>query len=151
MMKKILVALTAVFILNVSCGIETLLILLPAISATWCDANEPCHKYEFRPGQEASDDQDLGNIGGLEYWTKQGQTFKLKDRTTAGHNFIIGTYSGYNVEFAVHYRLDTKYEEYYVGSVEIQDDGTKMMYIENLTTKEKLTLATDATVCNCQN
>ena len=147
-MRKIIFAILAAIMLNISCGIETVLILLPAISATWCDANEPCHKYEFRPGQEASDEQDIGNIGGLEYFVWKGDVFKLKDRDTPGQNFIIGTYNGLNVEFAVHYRLDTKFEEYYVGSVDIQN-GTKTMYVENLTTGEKLTLATDATVCTC--
>ena len=150
-MKKLILVILSVIIFNISCGVETILILLPAISATWCDANEPCHKYEFRPGQEASDSEGKGNIGGLEYWVSQGETFKLKDRNTPGANFIIGTYNGYNVEFAVHYRLDQKFEEYYVGSVDVQEDGNKMMYIENLTTGEKLTLATDAVTCDCQN
>lgn len=150
-MKKLLLLIMAVVIFNISCGVETLLILLPAISATWCDAAQPCHKYEFRPGQEASDVEGKGNIGGLEYWISQGQQFKIKDKSKGGYNFIIGTYSGYNVEFAVHYRLDSNYEEYYVGSVDVQENGSKMMYIENLTTGQQLTLATDATVCDCQN
>ena len=150
-MKKFLILILLAMIMNSSCGIETVLILLPAISATWCDASEPCHKYEFRPGQEASDVDGKGNVGGLEYWVSDGNQFKVKDKGTPGYNFIIGSYNGYNMEFAVHYRLDTNYEEYYVGSVDIQDNGNKMMYIENLTTGEKLTLATDPTVCDCKN
>ncbi len=149
-MKKLIGGILFVSMFHLTCGVETILILLPAISATWCDEANPCHKYEFRPGQEASDTQDKGNIGGAEYWIKNGNKFKIKDMTQPGENFIIGSYNGLNTEFAVHYRLDQKYEEYYVGSVEIDDQGNKKMYIENLTTNAKLILTTNSDACNCK-
>ncbi len=149
-MKNFLYLLLIVPILNISCGAEVLLIVLPAISATWCDTSDPCHKFEFRPGQEASDTEEKGNIGGANYYVSNGNKFKVADLSAAGENFIIGTYNGLNAEFAVHYRLDSNFEEYFVGSIEIVS-GVKRMYVENVDTRETLTLTSDGTICDCQN
>jgi hypothetical protein len=134
--------------MTLSCGVETLLVILPAISATWCDSNDPCHKFEFRPGQNASDTRERGNIGGAEYFLSGGLKYKFGDLSAEGENFIIGTFNGLNVEFDVHYRLQSNFEEKYVGSVDPEAAGGKQMHIKNLTTGQTFILNTAP--CNCQ-
>ncbi|MCB0603062.1 MAG: hypothetical protein KDC28_17615 [Saprospiraceae bacterium] len=148
-MKYLIYALLFTFMTSLSCGVETVLIILPLLSANWCDAAQNCHVYEFRPGQEASDTQEKGTLGGIEYWIRNGKHFKRVTPPAEGDNFIVGTFDGLNIEFAVHKRLETRFEEYYVGSVEFQADGSKKMYLENTTTGETLTLLTPDK-CSCQ-
>ncbi|MCB0658900.1 MAG: hypothetical protein KDC57_22290 [Saprospiraceae bacterium] len=149
-MKKLLTYTLLVFMLsNLSCGVETVLILLPLLSANWCDEAQNCHVYEFRPGQEASDTQEKGTLGGIEYWIRNGKHFKQVTPPVEGDNFIVGTFDGLNIEFAVHKRLDTKFEEFYVGSVEFQSDGSKKMFLQNRSTGDILTLLTPDK-CSCQ-
>ena len=71
-MKYLLYALLFTVMTGLSCGVETVLIILPLLSANWCDAAQNCHVYEFRPGQEASDTQERGTLGGIEYWIRNG-------------------------------------------------------------------------------
>lgn len=142
------ILLVFILIFNLSCGVETVLVLLPAIAANWCVQDNNCQVFEFRSSQEYADNKEKGSLGGLHYFTWNNQLFKEAERIHEGYNYIIGSWNGYNLEFEVHYRIDGRFEEYYVGSIDVAADGSKKMYLENITTREELILVTPDK-CNC--
>ena len=152
---KRLIFILCFSLFTISCGPEILvLVLLPAISATWCAEDDACHKFSLWPDRISNSTDNVGIISGREFFIDptDGAHFKEADFSESGDNQIIGTYDELNIAFIVHKRKEGGIieEEEFVGAMEVNDEFVDYIFLRSLTDGRELTLTRADGICDCQ-
>jgi hypothetical protein len=148
-------ALAALLLLT-ACGVETIILFLPAISATWCEEDNPCHKFQIWPDTTTNRYDSQGVLSGLEFFINpiNGQSYKDPYFNVEGQNTLIGTFNNLNVHLIIHKRTVLIEENELVGALGIQHDDdppvVDRMELESVSNGKPLVLIRQDEGCNCQ-
>jgi hypothetical protein len=143
-----LLALTA-------CGLEVIILFLPAISATWCEERNPCHKFQIWPDTTSDQFDYQGVLSGREFFINptDGKNYKDPYFNDAGENTLIGSFNNLNVHLIIHKRTTLIEENELVGALGIRHDGdppvVDRMELESVDNGEVLVLIRQDEGCNC--
>lgn len=150
-----LLSLFSIFCL-LGCGAEVIILFIPAISATWCEEDNPCHKFQIWPDTTTNRFDHQGILSGGEFYLdpSTGKTYKDPDHREEGKNTLIGSFNNLNVHLIIHKRTALIEESKLVGGLEIRQ-GTDppvvdRMYLESVETGHPLVLTRRDRACDCQ-
>lgn len=142
-------------LLLTSCGVETIILFLPAISATWCEEENPCHKFQIWPDTTTNQSDYQGVLSGLEFFIDplDGKSYKDPYFNVEGQNTLIGTFNNLNVHLIIHKRTVLIEENELVGALGIRHDDPPIvdrMELESVSNGKSLVLIRQDEGCNCQ-
>lgn len=143
-------------LLLTACGVETIILFLPAISATWCEEDNPCHKFQIWPDTTTNRFDYQGVLSGQEFFINPENRKSYKDPyfKVEGKNTLIGTFNNLNVHLIIHKRTVLIEENELVGALGIRHDVDSSvvdrMELESVDNGNPLILIRQEEGCNCQ-
>jgi hypothetical protein len=151
---QILLPVFAVLCL-LGCGVELIILFIPAISATWCEEGNPCHKFDIWPDTASNRFDHQGVISGREFFINPADGLHYKDPyyNDEGENTLIGTFENLNVQFVIHKRTVLIEENEVAGAMEIREDGeqsvVERMVLQSIKNGSPLILTRQEGMCDC--
>lgn len=138
-----------------ACGLEVVALFLPAISATWCEESNPCHKFEIWPDTTTNATDSQGVLSGNEFFinSADGKSYKDPYFQEEGKNTLIGTFNNLNVHLIIHKRTVLIEENELVGAIGIRYGDPPVvdrMELESVDNGETLVLIRSDDGCICQ-
>lgn len=139
-----------------ACGVELIILFLPAISATWCEEDNPCHKFQIWPDTTTNRSDYQGVLSGREFFINpaNGKNYKDPYFNEEGENTLIGTFNNLNVHLIIHKRTVLIEENELVGALGIRHDVdppvVDRMELESVVTGNTLVLIRREEDCGCQ-
>ena len=143
-------------LLLVACGVETIILFIPAISATWCEESNPCHKFQIWPDTTTNGSDSQGVLSGLEFYINPLNDKHYKDPyfREEGQNTLLGSFNNLNVHLIIHKRTVLIEENELVGALGIRQDTdppvVDRMELESVDNGQVLVLIRQEEDCHCQ-
>lgn len=137
-----------------ACGVEVIILFLPAISAVWCEESNPCHKFQIWPDTTTNRSDSQGVLSGNEFFVgPDGKSYKDPDFLEEGKNTLIGTFNNLNVHLIIHKRTVLIEENELVGALGIRHDVdppvVDRMELESVDNGQSLILIRRDENCDC--
>ena len=148
--------LLSAFLAFCACGVEVVLLFIPAISATWCEEGNPCHKFQIWPDTTTNRFDHQGGISGQEFYLNPVDGLPYKDPyfEEQGQNTLIGTFEQLNVHLIIHKRSVPIEENELVGAMEINTSSGEpvidRMELESLSNSSTVILTRQDGDCGCE-
>jgi hypothetical protein len=140
-----------------ACGVEVIILFLPAISATWCDESNPCHKFQIWPDTTTNLYDYQGVLSGREFFIDPADAdrkhYKDPDFDEEGENTLIGSFNNLNIHLIIHKRRVFIEENELVGAIGISPDDPPVvdrMELESVNNGKTLVLIRQEGGCDCQ-
>lgn len=139
-----------------ACGAEIIILFIPAISATWCEEGNPCHKFQIWPDTTTNRSDYQGVLSGREFFINpaNGKSYKDPYFNEEGQNTLIGTFNNLNVHLIIHKRSVLIEENELVGAMGLRHDidppEVARMELESVDNGQALVLIRWDENCNCQ-